>query len=181
MEYTQKERILLANLYEIRKLLDKDEENKKILEEQIEILKNGYELLYTDIERWSWENKPLSKEECSEVWDILNMYCAFERVYDKKGETPDHFFAKFRGFYWNEEWRQTNFAKFLLKKQENLSSVAQHLEDFDYHEGPFLPFYRLMLKSWEKYHRNGIPITNEDILGIIKQAKKEMSQKEQKL
>lgn len=173
MKYTKQERVILINLFEIRKMLDSN--NAESYEDKIEILKNGYESFYPEIERWVEETQPMTEEECSEVWDILLMYLAFEQTYKKEGKTPDTL-AKFLGFYGNTERRQINFAEFILKKQENLSSIVQHLEEgLDCHTGDKLPFYRSMLKAWKKCPK-GIPITSDDILDIIEQVKKEISE-----
>ena len=166
MKYTEKERSILINLYEIRKLLDDKEAD--FYEEKIEILRNGYEIFYS-----SDVHESMPEEESQEVLKILHMYMDFEDAYSRAGEMPDHTFAKFSGFCGNYEGRQLAFARFVIEKQGKFPQLAKYIENLNSHV-PLLSFYRLMLDIWIKYpaQYRTHQFTNEDVVCVIEQVER---------
>ena len=178
MKYTEEERTLLINLYEIRKALalqndsDSDSEEAEYYEEKIEILRCGYEILYSDLEP-SVAHTTMPEEDSKLVLNILQMYYDFEDAYSREGESPDDEFATFRGFCGNYEGSAIAFARFVIEKQGRFPLLKKFVDDLNSHM-PLLPFYKLMLEEWEKLP---IPyrthqLTNEAVLNIIESAKK---------
>ena len=166
MQYTEKERALLINLYEVRKLFDR--ENAESYDEEIEILWNGYEIFYS-----SGVHEPMPIEDSKEVLDILHMYMDFEDAYSRAGKELDHGFAAFPGFCGNYEGGQLRFARFLIKQQGKFPQLAKYVENLNSHF-PLLPLYRLMLDIWKKYPSDyrTRQLTNDGVLNIIEQAEK---------
>ena len=166
MEYTEKDRSLLINLYEILKRLDKDNEDS--YEEEIEILRSGYEIFYrNDV------YEPMSREASEEVLEILEMYWDFEYAYEREDERLNNAFATFPGFCGNYEGAQLRFARFVIEKQKKFPQLGKYVDDLNSHV-PLLPFYRLMLDVWKEYPREyrSRQLKNDDVLHIIERAEK---------
>ena len=166
MQYTEKERVLLINLYEVRKIFDK--ENTEFYDEEIEILRNGYEIFYS-----SGVYEPMPIEDSKEVLDILHMYIDFEDAYSRADEELDHVFAAFPGFSGNYEGGQLRFARFLIEQQRKFPQLTKYVKKLN-SPFPLLPLYRLMLDIWKKYPSDyrTHQLTNDSVLNIIEQAEK---------
>ncbi len=158
---TLKERLLLANQYLILEKLYPDEAEHYA--ELRKVVERGYALEYIDlVEQFSEE---LSKEDCLEVHDILDMHRALHDAYgrleDKSGINADE--IRFQGFDANEETRQYVYVGFLLHDQKRWSESNR--DDLN---KPWraLPRYRKMLTKWgrsaDRYH-----LIREDIVRII--------------
>ena len=74
MHFTKKERLILINQYKIlSKLCPDDSEHYNELRE---ILEDGYEIFYSQIDEWI--SQDMSKSEGEFVLEILNLYRAIE-------------------------------------------------------------------------------------------------------
>jgi uncharacterized protein len=76
----------------------------------IEILRNGYEFEYT----WEKLADPMTKDQCKEVLDILDMYRAIDNYWRKNHTDPIPIPLKFGGFDGNNESRYLDYTRFVI-------------------------------------------------------------------
>jgi uncharacterized protein YfbU (UPF0304 family) len=164
MQLSRTERLLLSNQYRILAKLYPDEAEH--FAKAGAIVEDGYELEYYQLDQHISE-KPLSEEQCREVYDILEMFWqikhAYEGLADKTG-IPEHM-TEFFGFDGNYETRYLGYARFLfkddrypgLKKGDNYNSHA-----------PLLPLMRKMVAEWKKSAVKH-ELTRDDLLRITSQ------------
>lgn len=166
MEFTEFERIHLINQFEILKILNPGE--KENYEGLIEILFNGYSILYTDIENCLPDDMPL--EEGLFVLDILSLYRDIEgfKFHHESKTIMEHPHGNFSGFDGNKERNYYNLAKFLIEKQKRFGEQEQYrdkTDGFNSHR-PMLPQYRIMVYRWERLGRKH-DLSEAEILGIF--------------
>lgn len=136
MELTKKDRLILINQYQILKRLDPD--SAKQYEQAIEILTNGYTLLYSRLGAGLTDSE-LCADKAQLVMDIIGACQAIEAY---KSANPDdkevsgHAWAKFRGFDANTEAEYLGYARFLL--QGNCPAS----------EAPTVAKYRMIASIW---------------------------------
>lgn len=136
MELTKKDRLLLINQYQILKRLDPD--SAKQYDQAIEILKNGYTLLYAQLGAGLTESE-LCSDKAQLVTDILGACQALEAY---KAANPDdkevggHAWATFRGFDAGAEAEYQGYARFLLQG------------DCPASEAPSVAKYRMIASIW---------------------------------
>jgi uncharacterized protein YfbU (UPF0304 family) len=142
---TWAERLTLWNQYEILKRLDPD--NKKEYETSQEILSNGYEQYYSEINPSIYaETTP--REVSREVEEILNVFRAIKFSCQKLGYKPKSRRADFEGFDGNDDGGHYGFARFVrrtLGKWEELKDCPDNS-----HSSMSLGHYRDMLKTWRR-------------------------------
>ena len=113
MKHTRVERAILANQYRIFEFLDpKQSDSYKWVRE---VLECGYELEYEQIFQEVYDDdNALTKEECSEVVNIMAMFEALNRSYDtlKDKSGIEKALIDFTGFDGNNESKQMAFARF---------------------------------------------------------------------
>ena len=110
MEFTDTERLILANQYEILGKLNSDEDYLKLAEN----LKDGHEWIYNQ----KFFMSPIfDKEKSNIVVDILDLYRALQRSYDDltiKGSLNESK-VKFPGFDGNNEGEYKRFVSALVE------------------------------------------------------------------
>lgn len=159
------ERLILLNQYEILSRLEPDNEKHQHC---IEILSNGYEVLYSEVT--DVLSEPLSASMGEFVIDVLQMYrsitFSYDRLEDKGGITLRN--VAFKGFDGNEEGKLYTFARFYL---EDFNRFAELLEnehmDFNSHSNKVNKYSR-MLEVWnELAERYDAKLTVEQIQQIL--------------
>lgn len=165
MELSKKDRLIIANQLKILAKLYPSESNE--YENQRKAIESGYSLNYSGIFDSIYDE--MSKEECQEVIDILNMYRAitfsFQKLKDKVD--IDEYYLKFQGFDGNNETDQYSYVCYFVIDLNRFQELKYGLEypDLNSHS-PMLEKYRKMLEVWkESYNKN--QLTKEDIIKII--------------
>lgn len=141
MKLTKVERVSLIIQYKMLKKIDPD--NAADYEEYIQILERGYEYFYPNAMQGIGGYEPIDKEETLFIYDLINMYRAFERVYDREGRL-DEPYATFMGFDGNHEGKFISFMKFMIKDNEH-HALAPYLDRSSIHA---MPSYRAMVSAW---------------------------------
>lgn len=169
MEITKKERILLINQYKILKALDT--ENTSKYEELIEILENGFEILYGQIDEWISDDMPSSEGKL--VLDILSIYRIIEFY---KQDNPDdlevinHDYSTFLGFDGNNEAEYLSFTEFLIEHQGKFSEQLKYKVKNDHFNSHFsmINKYKNMVAKWKEFQgESSYSLSKEKILQIL--------------
>lgn len=150
MELTLKERLILMNQYAILEKLDP--ENAKDYANKYKALDYGFTLNYA----WLFENmsEEMSKDECEEVINILNMYRAitfsYFTIHNTKNISDDRY--KFKGFDGNEESKYYSYCNYFIMDLGRFQELTYgyNYPDLNSHS-PMLKKYRLMLNIWEGF------------------------------
>ncbi len=166
MNLTKKDRVFLINQYQILALLNASEAPR--YNELIEILRNGYEIFYSKIDEWVYDDMP--SEQGQFVFDILNIYRIIE---DFKRAQPlssisTHNYSFFRGFDGNNETDYMGFARFLIKEQRKYIEQQPYLtenDDLNSHS-PMIDKYQRMISKWEELGKDW-KLTENQILEIL--------------
>ncbi len=166
MEFTRKERLSLINQYKIlSKLYPDDSEH---YEELREILEDGYEVFYSQVDEWISQDMP--KDEGKFVLEILDLYRSIEdyKRISKDEAISEHHYSYFMGFDGNNEGQYMQFARFLINKQDKFSEQKDYLRKNDNLNShmPMVNTYKKMLAKWGLL---GKPWTlnNEHIMQIL--------------
>lgn len=165
------ERLSLMNQFAILKQLVP--ENAEDYENQIQILHNGYSVLYGEVFQYVYEEMPL--DECEYVFDVLDMHRdlinSFEALKDKQGITADD--VRFRGFDANNETKRWAFAEYLQKTGRWKETLVGGLNS---HSMTTMDRYPEMLKRYEPIKQTIIDslsgnwqLTAEQIKNVIGQ------------
>ena len=149
MHFTKKERLILINQYKIlSKLCPDDSEHYNELRE---ILEDGYEIFYSQIDEWI--SQDMSKSEGEFVLEILNLYRAIEdyKRMSKDQEIINKSYSYFRGFDGNNEGQYMQFSRFLINKQNKFSEQKDYLRKNDNLNShtPMISIYKRMLSKWK--------------------------------
>jgi uncharacterized protein len=166
VELTQKDRLFLINQYEILKRLDRN--NIKVYDNFIEILTEGFEVFYHDINQWITEGVPF--EDAQFVFDILSLYRNIE-IYKLKNpddiEIAGHPWAQFQGFDGNSEGAHRQFVLFLVERYNRFTEQAAylHLTDSFNSHFPTIDIYKAMINRWKNL--NVKLTTHEAILSVL--------------
>lgn len=146
LKLTRIERLMLHNqLLILEKLYPDDAEHYAV---QREALRSGYAAAYElAMAAICPEKEVLSREECSEVIQIMVMFQVLGRAAKDLPE-KQQFFAKFRGFDGNNEGGQLGYCKFLVDRERKFSDLPRGDDGFNSHS-PVLETYRRMRKVWD--------------------------------
>lgn len=161
MKLSLTERIILYNQYKILSKLD--QESSDHYNQHCTILECGYELLYDQLKE-PFDATGLTRDECREVMDILDMFRSISNALkrlpsDSKVQKSS---LKFHGFDGNEEGMRYPFAVFLIREQGRWQELE--LPDLNSHF-PVLDRYREMLARW-KQSGDKHDLTEEDLVRI---------------
>ncbi|MEC5211315.1 uncharacterized protein YfbU (UPF0304 family) [Psychrobacter sp. PL15] len=156
MSFTDTERVILANQYEILGKLS----NEQAYLDLAENLKDGHAWIY---DQQILVSPIFSKEQSDFVVSILELYDAiqdsFDALSDKGSLTPDR--VKFPGFDGNNEGEYMRFFSALVKNQQFAHVKAHtnsHMQKISTYEG--------MLSKWESLGK-GYMLSLEDIEAIF--------------
>lgn len=166
MTLSQMERLILVNQYMILEKLYPEEANSYALTRKA--LENGYELEYSDIFKNIYHNdETLSEEGCILVREILTMFSALKRSYNKLDDKSDidSKDVTLWGFDGNDETEYMAYARYLIEDCQ-LWSDLQKDAVFNRHM-PSLGKYRKMLTAWSSYGDDKHVLSKNQILSII--------------
>lgn len=168
MKLTRVERWILVNQFRVLEALYPDE--AKSLAEDREALQSGYELHYSGMAEFVYDDKDtLSADRCREVLDILSMHRALKYSYrdltDKSG--IEEWCVKFAGFDGNNEATLLGYTRWFCDSNGGRFKELDRGDDFNSHAPMLgrLGRYRAMLKEWEK-SKDKNHLTKDDILRI---------------
>ncbi len=141
MDLNEKERL---QFYYQLKILEKlyPEENYTDLRIAVE---NGYELHYS----WLTQelNDGLTKEQCTEVIEILSMYRSIFYSYDRLDNKNDIDNDKiyFPGFDGNNETAQMSYAEYFINKLGRFKEIEEYSNNSYNSHARYIPTYKKML------------------------------------
>jgi len=165
MELSKKYRLMLINQYRILSILNPDGANSYNI--RIKMLEEGYSLHYDEMVDWISDG--MTREECQEVIDILEMYrClwhSFKKLRDKKGLKKKD--VRFPGFDAKDEEKQLNYAEYVMYSLNRYKEFHQRrrLPNHDSYK-PMLGHYRAMLSVWNSLGNRRL-LSKEEIIQIL--------------
>jgi len=165
MELSKKDRLILINQYRILSILNPDGAGSYNV--RIKMLENGYSLHYDEMV--SWIDDGMSREECQEIIDILEMYrClwqSFKKLKDKKGIKKKD--VMFPGFDAREEEKQLNYAEYVLYGLKRYREFHQRrrIPNHDSYK-PMMDKYRAMFAVWRSLGCRK-QLTRDEIIQIL--------------
>lgn len=135
-----------------------------------EILEDGYEIFYDQIDQWISEDMP--SDEGKFVLDILDLYRVIEdyKRISKDQEIIELHGSYFMGFDGNNEGSYMAFARFLIHKQGKFSEQKDYLRKNDNLNSHtrMVERYKGMLTKWKetgkKWQLN--PEQIKEIIGV---------------
>ncbi|MDU5492441.1 MAG: YfbU family protein [Clostridium perfringens] len=150
VKFTEKERLMLFNQYEILKRLDEDLYDEYELKQ--EILLNGYTHNYDELVEGF--NSEVDSEISKFVFDVLQMHrvllFSYEDLTPEEKQEVNLKDIKFRGFDGNEETDYYMYAKFVLKKLKRFEEIYDDGKvEFNSHWNT-LNRYKRMLNTWNE-------------------------------
>ncbi|GHD13178.1 YfbU family protein [Zhihengliuella salsuginis] len=135
----------------------------------LKVLENGFAGEYS--EEFTDINAPMTKAECTLVWDVLDMFRVIENSVRQLGEdgwgqvqvVEAERYGTFKGFDFNDslESRLANYVEFLVKagRWEEQKEALSRENDFGNSHRRMLPTYRAMLRvfkpTWQQALRGG--------------------------
>lgn len=147
MNLTNVERLSFINQMKILEKLY-PENAEKLSQDRI-ALENGFSLHY----EWIFEglHEEMSKDDCSEILDILDMYRAITfslRKMDATHTLHEHRLAKFKGFDGNNERQHLDYVWYFIVELGRYDELkVGKLPTFNSHTR-MLSTYKKMLKRW---------------------------------
>ncbi|NLW02296.1 MAG: YfbU family protein [Clostridiaceae bacterium] len=165
MELSKKDRLMLINQYRILSILNPDGASSYNI--RIKMLEEGYSLHYDEMVNWI--NDGMSREECQEIIDILEMYrClwhSFKKLRDKGSIKKKH--VRFPGFDAKDEEKQLNYAEYVMYSLNRYKEFHQRrrLPNHDSYK-PMLRHYRAMLSVWNSLGNRRL-LSGEEIIQIL--------------
>lgn len=148
-KYTREERYRLSNQLRILEALYPDEADEFAVTR--EIIERGYEMMYS----WHLDNiydgdDAMSVDECTEVWDTLEMFGEIARTLDQNPQIkPDeNRFTKFAGYDGNNESKFLSFAQFTVERLNRFEYVPLLKPKYWNSHFPVRDVYRRMLEVY---------------------------------
>lgn len=176
-----KDRLILANQYEILSQLTDDDHESNFYENLRDVFANGYSLHYSLATEWF--PSEMSNEECRFVHDVLNMYRGLYFSRENNDEIKDSIEERkvlFKGFDLNDdqESRYYSFCKFLVEnlgKYEEIKELIElgKIESLNSHgSGPSMVKLKRMLEKTKEMdearnERHDLYFTKEEVEEII--------------
>lgn len=161
LHLTTGERVLLANQYRILEALYPDEADSYA--RYREAVESGYTLHYDDGAGAIYEE--MSREECREVLDILQMFdsmqFAYRQLQDKTG--IEERTIEFPGFDGNNEVAQLGYTEYFIERLDRYDGLKS-ADGYNSHM-PTLNMYRRMLEVWRPLQMN--QLTKMQIQSIV--------------
>lgn len=162
LKLTDKERLILANQYQIMSMLDKHSSEYYLL--MSETLRAGHKWLYDQFFDSLSENLP--DEDAQHVLKILGIYSdlrdSYMKLEDKSG--IEERLLNFPGFDGNNESEYLSFANDLLKHRRfettlGKTTINSHMRTTE--------IYKRMINCWESLGAPNYPYSKDTILKII--------------
>lgn len=136
--FTKLERYMITNQLRILEALYPDEADHFAV--QRAIFEQGYEMLYG----WQLDHiydgqDVMTREECSEVWDTMDMFVSLERAGSQ---------MKFQGYDGNNESKFMAFAAFTVERLERFTHLPMEQPGYWNSHSPVREMYQRMLERW---------------------------------
>jgi len=154
LEISKLERYKLINQLLILEALYPQESGE--FAKQREIFENGYELLYDSVMEYIADGEDtLSSEECSEVWDVLDMFEGIYRSIENANKSFEDFGpnAKFDGYDGNNETKFMGFSEFTVRKEGRWTYLPLSNDDYFNSHSPRRGRYNQMLNKFRNFPR----------------------------
>ncbi|MDG1314251.1 MAG: YfbU family protein [Flavobacteriaceae bacterium] len=149
MELTEKERLAFINQLQIlEKLYPKD---KKHFLQKRTALEKGFVYEYSKMTEFLYDE--LSKEDCEEVLNILEMYRAITLSLGELEEGDnlhEHSFAKFKGFDGNHEGNRMSYVKYYIDELQLYKELKMTSNGTFNSHSEMLETYQKMFKRWKE-------------------------------
>ncbi|HCI7175208.1 MULTISPECIES: YfbU family protein [Acinetobacter calcoaceticus/baumannii complex] len=159
IELTDKERLILANQYEILGLLKKEDYYLDLAEQ----LRDGHKWLYE--QSFDTFSDNLSDEDAELVLDTLELYEALKDSYDALSDTsglsPQD--VKFAGFDGNNESEFMRFVDALKKSNRFVDVIDAGVRNSHMRK---VHIYETMIQKWNGLNRSNT-LTKDQILFIL--------------
>ena len=158
LELTLKERLTLANQYEILAKLSDDKYDTDYYNNLSKILIKGFSRNYYELIS-EFDKDGLSQEECKFVVDVLNLYSEFRFSWRESKEVRDNLEESktlFKGFDLNENSNLLGYYEYLVKDAGLWPEIKDlmkegKIKDFNSHGNfPYINKLKEMLKKWEE-------------------------------
>ena len=165
MEMTNKERLAFIYQLKIMEALYPDEATD--FSQQRTALEEGFVLHYD----WMFEGlrEELSREQCQEILDILDMYRTITfglRNLDEGDVLREHYLAKFRGFDGNNEGQLMAYVRYFIVDLDRYDELKEgKLPSFNSNT-PMLAKYQEMLLRWKELKRS-FELSREQIAAVL--------------
>jgi uncharacterized protein YfbU (UPF0304 family) len=164
LELSNKDRLILANQYEILSMLDKD--SGDYYAELAGNLRNGHPWLYRQALRMTLsENLP--DEDAEHVLTILGIYsdlrASFKNLEDKSGLNAGD--VVFPGFDGNNEVELLSFATALAKADRFTDTIGKH--GCPNSHMPTTDRYKKMIERWLHLGKPRYPLSKDQINQIL--------------
>lgn len=170
VKFTKTERAIFVYLF---KILQNQNDNDFDYENLIKALQCGFSLHYDEVFLGLYDEE-LSREECLEVLDILEMYRGIIYSYNilrsagKCSKLSDPI-VKFPGFDGNNETKQLAYTQYFIMDLKRYSEINEISEGYYNSHCPMLNKYRNMLQKWNEYKSlpNRYEMNEEQILTLL--------------
>ncbi|MGE8037952.1 YfbU family protein [Lysinibacillus sp. JNUCC-51] len=178
---SMKDRLMIANQYEILSRLTNDDYEKRQYENLRDIFVSGYSKYYSLATEWFSEE--VNPVECKFVVEVLNLYRDLYFSWSRNEEARkiiDEDEVLFKGFDLNDdvEVKYFSFYKFLVEQLDQYSEIKEFMqegkiEDFNSHGfGPSMNTLKTMIQKHNeiktsKGFRSSDDLTFEEIKEIL--------------
>ncbi|MFQ6554101.1 YfbU family protein [Aestuariibius insulae] len=170
MKLSKFERVSL--IYQHMVMRDREIMRKEECDLAIEILSNGYELLYGELYGHVYDDQDvMSVDECSEVFDTLSMFEGIDSAIQDLSLDHEAFrSSKFHGYDGNNEAKFKRFAEFLMTKERRFSDLPTIQSGNLNSHMPVRARYRDMLQEWKAISAElGSSISRESLERVLDQ------------
>ena len=172
-----KDRLIISNQFDILSKLTRVDYEREWYMKQYEIIRNGYELLYSDLFDTIYD--PMSKQECTFVIDIIEVYSCITRTV-QENLTDDvikkynlklvkgKYLYSFPGFDHNDnvQVRYSAYAKFFMFKLDRFTEIHEEKSDYNSHGFISINKYNSMISEWKK-SINKYSLSLDDVERIV--------------
>jgi uncharacterized protein YfbU (UPF0304 family) len=169
MQLTIKDRVMLANQYQILARLDESESEHYL--EKVKILTNGYSYLYDSLKINFCQE--MTYDEGKFVFDILALY---ELIEDVKRKTQhekiiNHRYGYFNGFCGNYETAYMSLCNFFVNVQNKFPTQKKYFSKNDGMNShlPMIEKYKKMIDIYSSIRNDALfyELTVEQTLSIL--------------
>ena len=164
------DRIFLINQLRILEILYPDESNQFSVKR--EALERGYELLYDSNYSSILDGDDiLTKKECIEVWNTMNMFAAIQKSMPKNMDISKFPMTKFVGYDAITEAKFMNFAQYTVERLKKFEYVTLNKLGNWNSNHQVRSTYLRMLKTWSTIPpRERLAMTLEQISLVLTSA-----------
>jgi len=168
VKFSEAERLILINQYQILSMLTTDSHEKEYYDLGREALEEGYEQLYDEF--LPSVAAPLSSDVFHLVFDILDVY---RTIHYYVINNPDDVEvtanpgSTFAGFDGNEETEYLALTRFVVNKMGRYDEQASlGSDDFNSHR-PMVEKYQHMIEAWKSLGGYSAKLTKEQVLLLL--------------